>query len=96
MRLTLEQRVSALERENIILQDTVKLLHKMLKEQRQLINDYVTQSVASHNKSDQPNDNGRAEDVLYTFMCKRRFDNIEKRMENLRKSVVNSQALKAG
>ena len=96
MRLTLEQRVAALERENIVLQDTVKLLHKMLKEQRQLINDYITRSVASDNKPEQSNDNGRAEDVLYTFMCKRRFDNIEKRMESLRKSVANSQALKAG
>ena len=91
MRLTLEQRVAALERENIVLQDTVKLLHRMLKEQRQLINDYITHSVASGNNGDQPGDNGRDEDVLYTFTCKRRFDNIEKRMENLRNKHNNER-----
>ncbi len=31
MRLTIEQRVVELERNNVVLQDTIKLLHKLLK-----------------------------------------------------------------
>ena len=96
MRLTSEQRIAALERDNVVLHDTVKLLHKMLKEQRELINDYITQKVASQNNGGRQDDNARPEDVLYTFMCKRRFDQLEKRMENIRKSVMDSHTLKAG
>ena len=96
MRLTSEQRIAALERDNIVLHDTIQLLHKMLKEQRQLINDYITEKVASQNKGVPQNDNTSTENALYTFMCKRRFDHLEKRLENIRKSVARSQTLKAG
>ena len=42
MRLTIEQRVAALERQNVVLEGKVMLLYKLLKEQQQLINDYIT------------------------------------------------------
>ena len=42
MRLTLEQRLEALERDNVVLHDTIKLLHRLLKEQRELISEYIT------------------------------------------------------
>ncbi|MFC1636883.1 hypothetical protein ACFL5Z_18825 [Planctomycetota bacterium] len=45
MRFTTEQRLAALERQNVILDDTTQLLHWMLKEQRQLINDYIIQTL---------------------------------------------------
>ncbi len=97
MRLTTEQRLVALERDNIVLHDTVKLLHKLLKEQRQLINDYITQKMMSSNKSDGQKGNLRPEDVLYTFICKRRFEGLEKHMEKMRKLVEEPKCgLKAG
>ena len=95
MRLTSEQRIAALEREHIILQDTIKLLHKMLKEQRQLINDYITHKVSSSDENNQQGNNGRSEDALYTFVCKQRFDYLEKRMERMRKSFIDSQTSNA-
>jgi uncharacterized coiled-coil protein SlyX len=91
MKLTSEQRIAALEREQIILQDTIKVLHKMLKEQRQLINDYITHKVASSEEHAKTGNNSRSEDVLYTFVCKQRFDYLEKRMERMRKSFIESQ-----
>ena len=90
MRLTLQQRIAALERENIILHDTIKTLHKMLKEHRELINEYITQRVSSDENKLQ-NETRRPEDVLYTFVCKQRFDHLEKRMERIRKTFVDSQ-----
>ena len=96
MRLTSEQRIAALEREHIILQDTIKLLHKMLKEQRQLINDYITHKVTSLDDTAQHSNNGRSEDALYTFVCRQRFDYLEKRMENMRKSFIDSQTSHPG
>ncbi len=96
MRLTSEQRIAALEREHIILQDTIKLLHKMLKEQRQLINDYITHKVTSLDDTTQHSNNGRSEDALYTFVCRQRFDYLEKRMENMRKSFIDSQTSHPG
>ena len=97
MRLTTEQRLSALERENVVLQDRVTMLHKLLKEQRQLINDYITQRVSSANKTEAQSGNLRPEDALFTFVCKQKFDRLEKNIESIRKSVSHSRfGLKAG
>lgn len=85
MRLTTEQRLVALERDNVVLHDTVKLLHKLLREQRQLINDYITRHVVSAGEHKEESGNLRPEDALYTFTCKRRFEQLEKRMEKIRK-----------
>lgn len=98
MRLTLEQRLEALERDNVVLHDTIKLLHRLLKEQRELISDYITLKVTCAATGDeQKRANTRPEDALYTFICKRRFDRIEKDMEKLRKLMESSKfGLKAG
>jgi hypothetical protein len=89
MRLTTEQRIAALERDNVVLHDTVKLLHKLLREQRQLINDYITQKVALVSGNEGRNENKRPEDALYTFVCRRRFEDLEKHMGRIRKLVEN-------
>ena len=97
MRLTTEQRLAALERENIVLRDTTKLLHRMLKEQRQLINDYITQTVISTSQSEQQEEGRRPEDALYTFVCRQRFEGIEQHMQTLRELVQDpTSGLKAG
>jgi uncharacterized coiled-coil protein SlyX len=87
MRLTTEQRIVSLERDNVVLHDTIKLLHKLLKEQRQLIHEYITQKMMSSNESGGQKDNVCPTDALYTFKCKRRFENIEKQIEKMRKLI---------
>jgi hypothetical protein len=98
MRLTREQRLEALERELIVLQDTIKILHRLLKQQRDLINDYITQNVASAaGEDEQGNGNVHPERALYTFVCSRRLDLIEKQIEKLYKIVeASGTGLKAG
>ena len=77
MKLTTEQRIAALERENTVLQDKLKLMHKMLKEQRQLINDYIMQRMAAPATDEQHTVNTKSdEDAMYTFVCQQRFDRI--------------------
>jgi hypothetical protein len=79
MRLTIEQRLQALERETVVLHDTIKLLHKLLKDQGQLINDYIVQKMGNANGSGEANGaNARPEQELYAFVCQRRFDKLEK------------------
>ncbi len=89
MRLTIEQRVAALERETVVLRDTIKMLHKLLKEHRQLIKDYIMQQVGTAGNADQ-NSGLRPEDALYTFICKQRFDRISKEVESMRKLIDSS------
>ena len=97
MRLTTEQRITALERDNVVLYDTIKLLHKLLKEQRQLINEYITQKMMSSNVSGEQKENVCPADALYTFKCKRRFEGIEKHIEKMHKSMEEpKRGLKAG
>jgi hypothetical protein len=90
MVLTREQRIASLEREIVVLKDTIKLLHKMLKEQRQLIHDYITQKVAAGNGRNGYNgEDGRPEDAIYTFICKKRMDKLGKDIDKVRKLVDN-------
>ncbi len=91
-RLTIEQRLEALERGTVVLHDTIKLLHKMLKDQGKLIKDYIAQKVASANPTDEDNSgNTRPEDALYTFVCGRRFNKLEKDIEKVRKLLDSSR-----
>ena len=87
MRLTTEQRLTALERDNVVLHDTIKLLHNLLKEQRRLISDYITQRIAAAAENPMHNGNQRPEDAVYTFVCSRRFEQIEKLVERVSKLV---------
>ncbi len=100
MRLTIEQRLRVLERDTVVLQDTIKLLHKLLKDQGELIHDYITQKVANANTNDGGQNNSgdsRPEDALYTFVCRQRFDQIDKQIKKLRQLMESHQfGLKAG
>jgi len=98
MRLTIEQRLEALERDVVVLQDTMKLLHKLLKQQRELINDYITQKVTSVSAKDEGSKaDTRPEDALYIFTCRQRFDRIEKEIDKIHKMIESSKiSLKAG
>lgn len=98
MRLTIEQRLEVLERDVVVLQDTLKLLHKLLKQQRELINDYITHKVTSAGAEDRKSEaNARLEDALYIFTCRQRFDRIEKEIWGIRKTIERSKiSLKAG
>jgi len=97
MRLTTEQRLAALERGNVVLQDTIKLLHKLLKEQQQLINEYITQKMMSSNENSGQKGNVCPGTAQYTFKCKRRFERIEKRIDKICKLIEKPKhGLKAG
>jgi ubiquinone biosynthesis protein UbiJ len=89
--LTLEQRLEALERNSTVLNDTVKMLHKILKEQGELITEYITQKIVSADSSGQQQTNVRPEDAVYTFRCKQRFDKIEDDIDKLRKSIEDAK-----
>jgi len=89
MRLTMEQRIAALERDNVVLHDTVDLLHRLLKEHKRLINDYITQQMTAAEKGGAATPDVRPEDALYTFVCRQRFDRIHKEVESLRKLIAN-------
>jgi hypothetical protein len=92
MRLTTDQRLRALERETVVLHDTVKLLHKLLKDQGQLINEYIVQKLSESTDGHKTNgDNGRPEQEVYTFVCNRRFGKIEK---DVRKALQLAENLK--
>jgi hypothetical protein len=90
--------MQALERDVVVLQDTIRLLHKLLKDQGVLIHDYITQKVAQANDTGETGSgNGRPEDALYTFVCKQRFDKVDKDIKKLRELIEGHKfGLKAG
>ncbi|MHC4571309.1 MAG: hypothetical protein ACYS0C_04445 [Planctomycetota bacterium] len=98
MRLTIDQRLQALERDTVVLHDTMKLLHKLLKEHGELISGYIVQKIASANPNGEHKaKNTRPEEELYTFVCKQRFDKIERDVKRTLKLIENLRfGLKAG
>lgn len=90
MRLTTEQRLQALERDAVVFHDTMKLLHKLLKNQEKLINEYIVRKMASANAGSERNgENARPEQELYTFVCQRRFDKLERDIKKTLKLIEN-------
>ncbi|MEJ2648845.1 MAG: hypothetical protein P8016_10610 [Sedimentisphaerales bacterium] len=55
----------------------------------------IMMAISSLDEGNQQGNNGRSEDALYTFVCKQRFDYLEKRMERMRKSFIDSQTSNA-
>ncbi len=98
MRLTVEQRLRALERENVVLHDTIKVLHKLVKDQGHLINDYIVRRMAAASADRGHNEEKtRPEEELYTFVCQQRFDKIEKDIKRALKLIESPRfGLKAG
>jgi hypothetical protein len=87
MRLTTEQRICALERDNVVLGEKIKLLHKLLKEQHELINEYITHQITSSKEKDGKIGIVCAAEAQYTFKCRRRFKMIEKHIEKMNKLI---------
>ena len=101
MRLTTEQRLQALERDTVVLHDMIKMLHRLLKDQGQLINDYIVQRLANTGVADEWDGGngsaGRPEQELYTFVCQQRFNKVEKDVKKTLQLVENLKfRVKAG
>lgn len=92
MRLTSEERIAALERENVVLHDTLKMLHRMLKEQRELTKSYTQRMIAV---SDDKAEIQHPEDIRYAYYCKPRFEKLEKQMEQVQKVLAARQPMPA-
>jgi len=91
MRLTNSQRLQDLEREVVVLKDTVKLLHNMLKKQKNLIQEYITGEIAAANNSNSNGGNGRPEREMYTFVCRKKFEKMENDINKVMKKAERSR-----
>jgi hypothetical protein len=64
----------------------------MLKDQQQLIKDYIAQMLVDTEESEVETGEVRAEKALYTFTCKQRFDRLEKTIEKLHKLIGEEES----
>ena len=92
MRLTTEQRLSALERDNVVLHDTIKPLHKLLKEQRVLINEYIMEQMICANESNGHEEGFCPGEALYTFKCKQKFESLERHIHRMHELMKEPKA----
>ena len=89
MKLTIEERITALEQDNIVLRDKLELIHKLVKEQRDLTLEYTHQAAAT---GDSKGEFMHPEEVRYTYCCRPRFEKLEKQMEEIQKLVEDRSA----
>ena len=87
----MEHRIMALEREVVVLEDSLKMLHKMLKEQDKLIHDYITHKIAGQGQSPGMDGNNRPEEAIYTFICGKRMQRIEKELDKIRQQLTDAK-----
>lgn len=86
---TAEQRLASLETDVAGLNETITRLYRMLKEQGELISEYITkQLVAGGPTGEQAGLS--PEDALFTFVCRRKFDQVEKELGRLRQLLAGS------
>jgi hypothetical protein len=79
VRLTREQRIAALERENVVLRGKMDVLHAMLKRQQELIQEHITQPVPAPG----PEESVVTEEGLGSLICQQRFEHLERRLDRL-------------
>jgi hypothetical protein len=91
---TLEQRLAALEGIVAGLSEAVDKLHKALKEQSELVNEYVGKQLAAGSAPAGRVGGLSPEDVLYTFVCRRKFDHVEKELGRLRQLLVGPESIR--
>jgi multidrug resistance efflux pump len=95
--LTTEQRLSALECAMADLGGRVERLDRKLKEQDELIAEHITKQMVAATSDGARRGAIRPEDALYTFVCRQKFDHVEKELARLRRSLAKSRSLhKAG
>ncbi|UCD50952.1 MAG: hypothetical protein JSW27_25940 [Phycisphaerales bacterium] len=92
LRLTTQQRLAALERENVVLRDKLKMLHGMLKQQRQLIAEYITQQVLLADGDGAAASQAESAETVGHFLCQRRFEQLEERLDQFGVFVGESSA----
>jgi hypothetical protein len=83
LKLTTEHRIAALERENVVLRDKMRILHGMLKQQKQLINEYITQQILTADGDEQAAGDNTSSETLGSFLCRQRFEQMERRLDEL-------------
>jgi len=80
LRLTTHQRLATLERENMVLRGKINLLHEMLKQQKQLIREYLTAQLVA---AEEPGVDDGSSETLGSAICQQRFERMEQRLEAL-------------
>ena len=80
LRLTTEQRLAALERENVVLRDKMKMLHGMLKQQRQVVAEFITQQIVLTSDNTSTESHAEPAETVGHFLCQRRFEQLEERL----------------
>ncbi len=93
----LEQRLTALEGSVADLSEANDRLYRMLKEQGELINEYITRQLVAGGSDRQQDKRLPPEDALFTFVCRRKFNQVEEELGRLRQVLAGlHSASKAG
>lgn len=91
---TVEQRLARLERNVANLNEAVDQLYRMAREQQRSIGEYVTKKLVAAGNGDGHDAGVSPEDAMFTFVCRRKFDAVEKELARLRQVVAGSDSVR--
>jgi hypothetical protein len=92
--LPVEQRLAALERQVSRLGDRLDGAARALKEQGELIAEYITKQMVSAGAGDETGGRVPPEAGQYIFICNRRFKKIEKELGRVARLVARCESLR--
>jgi len=92
--LPVEQRLAALERQVSRLGDRLDGTARALREQGELIAEYITKQMVSARTGDETGGRVPPEAGQYIFICNRRFKKIEKELTRLARLVARCESLR--
>jgi hypothetical protein len=91
---TPEQRLTALEGRVAGLSEAMDGLRRMLEQQGELLNEYVAKQPAASGATGNRVGDLSPEDVLFTFVCRRKFDHVEKELGRLKQLLVGPESIR--
>jgi hypothetical protein len=91
---TTEQRLATLEANMASLGETIDRLRTAVREQGDLIREHITKQLVANGAKGVADSSISPEDALFTFVCRRKFDHVEKELSKLKQLLVGPDALR--
>ncbi len=92
--LTPEQRLATLEANMVSLGETIDRLRTAVREQSELIREHITKQLVASGTKVAAENSISPEDALFTFVCRRKFDHVEKELNKLKQLLIGPDAIR--
>jgi hypothetical protein len=85
---------ATLEANMVSLSETIDRLRAAVREQSDLIREHVSKQLVAGGAKNAVSSSISPEDALFTFVCRRKFDHVEKELSKLKQLLIGPDAIR--